>query len=293
MHRTILALFFSLMAGALPFAALAQDSYPDRPVRFIVSYPPGGPADILARVVANDLGARLGQQIVIDNRGGANGNIGAQAAARSDADGYTLFMVTSSHAANVTLYDTLGYDLLKDFVHITNIASYPMVLVVHPSVKAGTVAELVALGKSKPGALTFASGGTGGGAHLAGELFGSMAGIDMLHIPYKGTAPGLQDVVGGRVDVMFAGLSAAMPFVRSGKLRALGVTSAQRLATAPDVPTIKESGLPAYEVASWLGMAAPAGTPAAIVARINTEMAEVISARPLPSAWKRMAPHRK
>lgn len=267
----------AVLLVATPAATpVVASEYPDHPVRFIVSYPPGGPADILARTLANDLGPRLGQQVVIDNRGGANGNIGAQVAARAAADGYTLFMVTSSHAANVTLYRSLGYDLGKDFTHVTNIASYPLVLVVHPDVQARSVGELVALAKAKPGSLTYASGGTGGGAHLAGALFASQAGIELLHVPYKGTAPGLLDVVSGQVNMMFAGVSAAMPYVATGQLRAIGVSSPRRLSTAPELPTIKESGLPDYEVASWLGVSVPAGTPEPIVERLNAEIAEVV-----------------
>jgi tripartite-type tricarboxylate transporter receptor subunit TctC len=285
MRRFGIALFFVLSAAAVSSGAYAQN-YPDRPIHFIVSYPPGGPADIVARAVAYDLSPRLGQQVVIENRGGANGNIGAQTAARAPADGYTLFMSTSSHAANVTLYRNLGYDFLKDFVHITNIASYPLILVVNPRVPAKSTAELIALAKSKPGQLSFASAGAGGGAHLAAELFKSMAGIDMLHVPYKGTAPALQDVVAGQVNVMFAGVSAAMPFVQSGQLRALGVSSRTRLRIAPDIPTISEAGLPGYQVASWLGISAPAGTPQAIVKRLNSEVAKVVTT---PAFTKRLA----
>lgn len=280
MRRFWLSLSALLLAVGFSTAGLAQGSdYPDRPIRFIVSYPPGGPADILARVLARDLSERLGQQVVIDNRGGANGNIGAQVAARAPADGYTLFMVTSSHAANVTLYGKLGYDLLKDFVHITNIASYPLLLVVHPDVRANSVGELIRLAKGQPGKLSFASAGSGGGAHLAGELFKSMAGIDMMHVPYRGTGPALLDVVSGQVNVMFAGVSAALPYGGTGQLRVLGVSSPARLKSAPDIPTIMESGLPNYEVASWLGVSAPAGTPPAVVARLNAEIAKVMQTK--------------
>ncbi len=261
----------ALACAALCSAAQAQD-YPTRPVKFIVSYPPGGPADILARTLAQKLGDGLGQSVVVDNRGGANGNIGAELAAKAPPDGYTLFMMTSSHAANVTLYPKLGYDIMRDFAHISNVASYPLLLVVHPSVPANSVGELVALAKAKPGVLNFASAGSGGGAHLAGELFKTMAGVNLVHVPYKGTGPALLDVVGGQVNLMFAGVSAAMPHVKTGKLRALGVSSQARLKSAPEIPTISEAGVRGYEIASWLGVSAPAGTPPRVVARVNAEI---------------------
>jgi tripartite-type tricarboxylate transporter receptor subunit TctC len=271
-----LLLLTYLIAG---FSSLstAQD-YPTKPVRFIVSYPPGGPADILARSLALKLTAELGQQVIIDNRAGANGNIGAEAAARAPADGYTLFMMTSSHAANMTLYEKPGYDVVRDFAHVTNVASYPLLLVVNPNVPTKSVAELVAIARAQPGKLTFASAGSGGGAHLAGELFKTMAGVDLLHIPYKGTGPALLDVVGGQVDLMFAGVSAAMPHVTAGKLRALGVSSPTRLKAIPHIPTIAEAGVPGYEIASWLGVSAPAGTPAAIIQKLNAAIEKAVHA---------------
>ena len=264
------------LGSALGFATGAQaQEYPTHPVKFIVSYPPGGPADILARTLAQKLGEGLGQSVVVDNRGGANGNIGAELAAKAPNDGYTLFMMTSSHAANVTLYPKLSYDIMRDFAHVTNVASYPLLLVVHPSVQARSVAELVADAKAKPGVYTFASAGSGGGAHLAGELFKTMAGVNMVHVPYKGTGPALLDVVGGQVNLMFAGVSAAMPHVKAGKLRALGVSSSARLKSAPEIPTISEAGVRGYEIASWLGVSAPAGTPPRIVNRLNAEIVKV------------------
>jgi len=266
-------LWFLACVALLP-AAQAQD-YPARPLKFIVSYPPGGPADILARTLAQKLGDGLGQPVVVDNRGGANGNIGAELAAKAPPDGYTLFMMTSSHAANVTLYPKLGYDIMRDFAHVSNVASYPLLLVVHPSVAANSVGELVALAKAKPGTLNFASAGSGGGAHLAGELFKTLAGVNIVHVPYKGTGPALLDVVGGQVNLMFAGVSAAMPHVKAGKLRALGVSSPARLKAAPEIPTISEAGVRGYEIASWLGVSAPAGTPPRIVSRVNAEIVKI------------------
>lgn len=266
----ILAMVSSGMASAQP------TDYPTRPIRFIVSYPPGGPADILARQLAQELSENLRQTLVIENRGGANGNIGAGIAARAQADGYTLFMMTSSHAANMTLYANSGYDVMRDFAHVSNIASYPLLLVVHPALKVASVRELVALAKASPGKLTFASAGAGGGAHLAGELFKTMAAIDMLHVPYKGTGPALQAVVAGQVNLMFAGVSAAMPHVSNARLRALGVSSARRLKAIPDIPTIAESGVPGYELTSWLGVSVPAGTPVPIIDRLNAEIRKVV-----------------
>jgi len=264
-----------VLTAVLGVSAQAQE-YPVRPIRFIVSYPPGGPADILARSLAQKLGEGLGQQVLVDNRGGANGNIGAEIAAKSPPDGYTIFMMTSSHAANVTLYPKLGYDLMRDFAHVSNVASYPLMLVVHPSVAARTVGELVADAKARPGILNFASAGSGGGAHLAGELFKAMAGVNLVHVPYKGTGPALLDVVGGQVNLMFAGVSAAVPHVRAGKLRALGVSSQGRLKAQPDIPTISEAGVKGYEIASWLGVSAPAGTPPRAIARLNAEIVKVV-----------------
>ncbi len=264
-------LVLSAMFGTV---AQAQD-YPVRPIKFIVSYPPGGPADILARSLAQKLGEGLGQQMLVDNRGGANGNIGAELAAKSPPDGYTIFMMTSSHAANVTLYPKLAYDLMRDFAHVSNVASYPLMLVVHPSVAARTVGELVADAKARPGILNFASAGSGGGAHLAGELFKAMAGVSLVHVPYKGTGPALLDVVGGQVNLMFAGVSAAVPHVKTGKLRALGVSSQKRLKAMADIPTISEAGVKGYEIASWLGVSAPAGTPVRAIARLNAEIVKV------------------
>lgn len=264
-----------VLTAVLGVSAQAQE-YPVRPIRFIVSYPPGGPADILARSLAQKLGEGLGQQVLVDNRGGANGNIGAEIAAKSPPDGYTIFMMTSSHAANVTLYPKLGYDLMRDFAHVSNVASYPLMLVVHPSVAARTVGELVADAKARPGILNFASAGSGGGAHLAGELFKAMAGVNLVHVPYKGTGPALLDVVGGQVNLMFAGVSAAVPHVRTGKLRALGVSSQGRLKALPDIPTISDGGVKGYEIASWLGVSAPAGTPPRVIARLNAEIVKVV-----------------
>jgi tripartite-type tricarboxylate transporter receptor subunit TctC len=267
-----------LLLGAAFGVAAQPADYPTRPIKLVVSYPPGGPADILARSLAQKMSGELGQEVIIENIGGANGNIGAANVARAAPDGYTLFMMTSSHAANMSLYATPGYDVVRDFAHVTNVASYPLLLVVNPKVKADSVKALIAEAKAAPGKLTFASAGTGGGAHLAGELFKTMAGVNLLHVPYKGTGPALIGVIGGQVDMMFAGVSAAAQQVADGKLRALGISSAHRLKILPNIPTIAEAGVPGYEMSSWLGISAPAGTPAPIIDKLNHAIAAAVAA---------------
>ncbi|MFN0298787.1 MAG: Bug family tripartite tricarboxylate transporter substrate binding protein [Burkholderiales bacterium] len=251
-------------------------SYPDRPIRFAVSYAPGGPADILARLIGQKLSERLGQQILVENRPGGGGNIAAVAVARAAPDGYTLFMMTSTQAANMTLYAKPGYDVMKDFAHITNIVAYPTLLVVNPKNPWRTLAEFIAHAKANPGRLTYGSAGTGGGAHVSGETLKAMAGIDVVHVPYKGQAPALVDVMSGQIDATFVGVSASLPHINAGKIRPLGITSKERLRAVPDIPTIAEAGVPGYEVVSWLGMSVPAGTPGTIVQRLNTEMVRII-----------------
>ena len=271
--RTLLFLIVAIVACT----ATAQD-FPTRPIRFIVPYPPGGPADILARAIAQKLGERLRQQVVIDNRPGGGANIGAEVAARAAPDGHTIFMMTSTHASNMTLYAKPGYHALRDFAHITNIAAYPLLLVVHPGrVAAPDVRALVALAKAHPGKLSYGSAGTGGGAHFAGELFARLAGIEIVHIPYKGQGPALQDAIAGQIDLTFASVSASLPHINAGRLRALGISSAERLPVLASLPTVAEAGVPGYELESWLGMSAPAGTPPAIVRRLNEETAAVVA----------------
>ena len=247
-------------------------TYPNKPVRVVVPYPPGGPTDIVARVVFQQVSASTGQQFVIENRAGAGGNIGAEAVARSPADGYTLLIATTAHAINMSLFKNLSYDVQKDFAPITLLTQGPLMLVANPAFPANSVAELIALGKSKPGTLSFASSGNGQSTHLSAELFNTLAGIRMTHIPYKGSAPALSDVMSGQVNLMFDTTLSAMPFVKAGKLKALGVTSPARTPAAPEVPTIAESGLPGYEVLAWNGLLAPAGTPRAVIAVLNEEL---------------------
>ena len=255
---------------ALP--ACAQD-YPRRPVRLIVPFPPGGGNDIVARAVAQELGKSLGQQFVVDNRAGAGGAIGAELAARSPADGYTLFLGgVGSHVVNPSLNAKLSYDPIRDFAPVTLIASAPSVLVVNPSLQASSVAEFTALAKANPGKLNYASNGNGSSAQLAAVLYESMAGVRMVHVPYKGVAPALVDLMSGEVQLMFGTLVAILPHIKAGRLRALAVTGRNRSALLPEVPTLAESGLPGYEAGSWYGILAPAATSGAIVARLNAEI---------------------
>jgi tripartite-type tricarboxylate transporter receptor subunit TctC len=255
----------------------AAQSYPQKPVRLVVGVPPGGTTDIVARLVGQKLGEQLGQQFVIDNRGGAGGNIGAEAVAKSPPDGYTLFLATiGTMAINPNLYSKMPFDTLRDFAAISQLTSMPQLLVVHPSVPAKSVKELIAYAKSHPGQLNFASGGSGTAIHLAGELFKSMANVDMVHIAYKGSGPAMTDLLGGQVSLMFDQILTALPHVQSGKLRALAVTTAKRSRAVPQLPTISEAALPGYAVTTWHGLLAPAGTPREIVNRLSAETAKAL-----------------
>ncbi len=256
--------------------ALAQaPAYPSKPIRLVVPFPPGGATDILAREVAQKLTEAWGQSVVVDNRPGAGGNIGAELVARAAPDGYTLLMGTvGTHAINASLYAKLPYDHVKDFAPVILVAGVPNVLVVNPALPVNTVAELIAYAKANPGKLNFASSGNGTSIHLSGELFKVMAGVQMTHVPYKGSAPAVADLISGQVQLMFDNLPPSLPQIKAGKLRALAVTSATRAPALPDVPTIAEAGLPGFEASSWFGVLAPAGTPPAIVARLNAEIAK-------------------
>lgn len=267
--------FFSL----IQMPAFAQN-FPTKPIRFIVPYPPGGPLDTIARLTGQQVSQRLGQPVIIDNKPGAGGNLGADAVAKSAPDGYTILMgAVATHAINPTLYKKMPYDAAKDFAPITLLVSTPNVLVVNPSVKARSVTELIALAKREPGKLNFGSGSNGSAGHLAGELFKSMAGVDMTHVPYKGSAPAQQDLLAGQIQIMFDNLASAMPQIKAGKLAALAVTTAKRSALAPDLPTIAESGgaaLAGFDISTWFGVFAPAGTPKEIVAVLNQEFNRAI-----------------
>jgi len=265
-----------MAAWICPTGAQPQD-FPVRPIRMIVPFPAGGATDIVARLVAQKLSETLGQQVIIDNRGGAAGTIGSELAAKAPPDGYTLLVGTSStHAIAQSLYAKLPYDSVKDFAPVIGLATSTITLSVHPSVPAKTVKELIALAKAKPDALSFASSGSGGVSHLVGEMFKSQAGIQMLHVPYKGDAPALADLVGGQVSLEFGTAVAFLPYIQSGKLKALAVTSLRRSPVLPDVPTVAESGLKGFEALQWYGVFAPTGTRADIVARLNGEIAKIL-----------------
>ena len=263
----------------LPTAhAVAADNYPAKPIRLVVPFPPGGPADSLARVVGEKIGASMGKPIVVDNRPGAGGNIGMEVGAKAAPDGYTLVLAPAGNlTVNPSLYHSVPYDVGRDFAPVTVLATVPNILVVHPSVPAKTVTELVHYAKAHPGELNFSSPGNGSGAHLAGELFKSLAAIDIAHIPFNGIAPAVTAVVGGQVQLMFAGAPSVLQHVKSGRLNALGVASLKRIAAAPDLPTLSESGFPGFDVTSWYGIVAPAGTPNDVITRLHNEMTKALN----------------
>ena len=272
MMRTLQRLVLGLIVALSATCASAQ-AYPSKPIRLVVPYPPGGTTDILARDVGQRLTETLGQSVVIDNRPGAAGNIGTEMVAKAAPDGYTLLMGTvNTHAINAGLYAKLPYDHIKDFAPVILVARVSNVLEVNPSVPVYTVADLIKLAKEKPGQLNFASSGSGTSIHMSGELFKTMAGVDMVHVPYKGSAPAISDLAGGQVQLMFDNLPSSLAMIKAGKLRAIAVTSAQRAPALPDIPTIAESGLPGFEATSWFGVVAPAGTPPAIISRLNSEI---------------------
>jgi len=256
--------------------AAAQD-YPNKPIRFIVPYPPAGGTDVVARILTEPLGTALGQPIIIDNKGGAAGNVGTDIAAKAPADGYHILFTLSSHTINPKLYSKLPFDVEKDFVPISLAAMIPQILVVHPSVPANNVQELIALAKAQPGKLNYASVGTGSPGHIAGELFKLKAGIDIVHVPYKGGGPAVTDTIGGQVQMLFVSMPAAWQHVKSGRLKAIAVTSDKRSVAAPDMPTFLESGVPDYVVNSWYGALAPARTPPAAVAKLQAAFAQVLA----------------
>ncbi len=271
MKRLILLVFAALV---LPQLAQAQP-YPSRPVRLLCPFPPGGGVDITARALAQELGAALGQPVVVENRPGAGGNVAAAEVARSAPDGHTLFVTLNAlHAISPHLYAKLPFDAMQDFTFVTPLVSFNNVLVVGPAASLRSVQDVVAAAKREPGKLTFASSGNGTNIHLVGELFKLMAGVDMVHVPYKGSAPALTDLMGGSVVLMFDTIPSAVSHVKSGKLRALGVTGARRSPVLPDVPTVAEAGVPGYEVTSWYGLIGPAGIPREILARLNAEAAK-------------------
>jgi tripartite-type tricarboxylate transporter receptor subunit TctC len=264
------------IAAFLSFSAAAQ-SYPSKPIRLIVPFAAGGGNDNVARLVGKRLADGLGQPVLVDNRPGAGGVVGAELAAKSAPDGYTLFLGgVGSHAINPNLHEKLPYDPIKDFAPVALLAQAPLVLVVHPSVPANSVAELTAYARAHPGKLNFASNGNGSSSQLAAVMFDSMAGVEMVHVPYKGLSPALADLLSGQVQLMFSSVVAILPHIKAGKLRGLAVTGAKRLASLPELPTIAESGLPGYEASSWYGILAPAGTPRDIVMKLNAGLAKAL-----------------
>ena len=271
-----MALAAAALIGGAP--AAAQDAYPVRSIRMVIPYPPGGGTDIVGRMVAQKLGETFGQTVVADNRGGATGNIGTEIVARAAPDGYTLLMGNvAPNAINVSLFAKIPYDPVNDFEPVSLVALTPNILLVHPSLPVKTVKEFVVLAKAKPGALNYSSAGIGSSSHLAPELLAMMTGIKVVHVPYKGGGPGLVDLLSGQMQFMMTTTPAAMPHVRSGRIRALGVTSARRSQSLPEVPTIAEAGVKGYEVSTWYGVLAPAKTPKAIVTRLHGEIVKLIA----------------
>jgi tripartite-type tricarboxylate transporter receptor subunit TctC len=272
-HATLLATAGLLLA--LTTAVAAQD-YPTKPVRLIIPFPPGGSNDVVGRMIATQLSERLGKQVVVDNRGGAGGVIGTEITANAPKDGYTLQVISLAHAVNPWLYK-LPYDPIKSFTPISILASGPNVLAINPSLPVNSVKELVALAKQKPGELQYASAGVGSFQHLGGELFKLEAGVDMLHVPFKGGGPAMIDVIGGHTKLLFSSLVQTTPHIRSGKLKPLGTGGSKRNAVLPDVPTIAEAGVPGYEAVNWWGVVAPAGTPEPVIARLHEAIRQVQS----------------
>jgi len=283
MHSNLLRRFIAAVLAASigsSTAVLAQgaEGYPAKPIRLILPFPPGGGTDILGRVLSDRLASQLGQPVVVENRGGAGGNVGAEAAAKSAPDGYTIVLVAPSLAISPSLYTKLNYDPVKDFAPVSLVATVPNVMITHPSVPANTLAEFIALAKKKPGAMNFGSGGSGTSNHLAGELFNIVAGVKLVHVPYKGVNLAMNDVLAGQIHLVVIGIPAAAPHIKAGKLRALAVIDSKRAAALPEVPTVAETGLANFEVTTWYGVLAPAGTPRAIVTRLNAEIVKAMQA---------------
>ena len=274
------------LAALVTFATLAHaQNYPARPIRLVVPAPPGGGTDILGRIVAQKLSDTLRQQVIIDNRAGASGMIGSEIVARAGADGHTLLICFTTHVTNPSLFAKMPYDTVRDFAPVAMVGVIPSVLVLHPSIPSQSVKEFIAYAKERPGKLNYGSAGSGSATHLSRVLFQSMTGTRMVHVPYKGSAPALTDLLAGQVTLMFGNMASAMPHVRGGKLRALAVTSAKRSAAAPELPTIAETALPGYEATSWFALFAPARTPEGIVSKLNAEVNALLK---LPDVKERM-----
>lgn len=274
--RCTAGLILAASVGLAPTGTASAQNYPSRPIRLIVPFPPGGGTDITARATALKLGESWGQTVVVDNRPGANGTIGVDITAKSAPDGYTITMISSSHAVNVGLYSKLPYDLMSDLTPITQATSQPYVLVINPSVPARSVKELVAVAMAKPGTLNYGSSGTGGISHLAGALLGSLTGTSLVHVPYKGGNPAMIDVISGQIQMLFGTLLLNGPHIKAGRLRVLAVTTPQRWPGTPELPTMQEAGVPGFVITQWYGMLAPAKTPQPIVGKLNKEIARLL-----------------
>ncbi len=274
------------MAALCAATAVDAQQYPSKAVRILVGYAPGGGTDIMARVIAQKLSESLGQQFIVENRPGGNANLAAEIASKAPADGYTLLMISVSHAINKPLYRKLGYDIERDFTPVVEVSSVPQLVVVTPSLPVKTLKELIALAKSRPGQVTYASSGEGSPEHIAGELFKSMAGVDLIHVPYKGGGPSAVAIIGGETVVGFNTAPVAIPHVKSGRLRVLAVTEDRRNPTLPDVPTVAEAALPGYAMTTWYGLVAPAGVPRETVSRLNAEINRILK---LPDVRDRFA----
>jgi tripartite-type tricarboxylate transporter receptor subunit TctC len=261
----------AVLAASLAATAAQAQTWPSKPVRFVVPFPPAGATDILARIMAEKLSGPFGQSVVVENRPGAAGNVGTEFVAKSPPDGYTILQLTVAQSISATLYEKLNYGLEKDLIPVAMIALVPNVMIVNPSVPAKSVAEFIALARSRPGRINFASSGSGTSIHMSAEMFKMLTGVNIVHIPYKGSGPALADLMGGQVDVMFDNLTSSIGLIRSGKLRALAVTTSTRYQELPDVPTVQET-VPGYEATAWFGIVAPAGTPREVVMRINGEV---------------------
>ncbi|MCP3017644.1 tripartite tricarboxylate transporter substrate binding protein [Cupriavidus basilensis] len=279
-RRRLLAFAAALsLAGGLALPLHAQPTaWPTKPIKLVVGYAAGGATDVIARIIALKLGEQLGQPMVVDNRAGANSNVGAEVVAKSVPDGYTLYVYTIANTINASLYDKLGYDPQKDFEPIGLIARIPNILVVNPKLPVKTLADYIRFAKASQDGITFASSGSGSSIHLSGEMFKMQARLNMLHIPYRGSAPAVTDLLGGQVQSMFDNTPSALPHVKAGRLRAIAITSAQRSPLLPEVPTVAESGFPGFDVQSWFSLAAPAGTPRPVIERLNSALNKVLAA---------------
>ena len=280
-----LANAFAALLACAPLAAFPQ-AYPAKPIRFVVPYPAGGPLDTVARLLGQKVSENVKQPVIVENKPGAGGNIGADFVAKSPADGYTILMgAVATHAINPSLYASIPYDPVRDFAPVTQVASTPNVLVVNPALPVANVADLVAHARANPGKLSFGSGSTGSAGHLAGELFKSLARVDMTHVPYKGAAPAMQDLIGGRIELMFDNLASSLTQMKAGRVKALAVTTRARTPLAPDLPTIAEAGLPGFDISTWFGIFAPAGTPREALERLHAEFTRALAA---PDVRERM-----